>query len=158
MISVIDYYTTKFGELWDKSLSDLIEEAIQGVLKNTKLAKKQIDAIFFSNMLAGVLENNLHTQAKIAEILKVNIPIFRVEAACASGGVAFHLAKNYLESNSGKTVLVVGAEKMTDYSPEETTSALVSAASGEEQEAGLTFPGLYALMAQYYLKKFKYSE
>ena len=154
----MNYTKTSFGEVVNKSLSFWIEEAIKGVLKNTKLAKKQIDAIFFSNMLAGVLENNLHTQAKIAEILKVNIPIFRVEAACASGGVAFHLAKNYLESNSGKTVLVVGAEKMTDYSPEETTSALVSAASGEEQEAGLTFPGLYALMAQYYLKKFKYSE
>ena len=158
MISIIGYYTTQFGELWDKSLSDLIGEVINGVLQNVRLNKDQIDAIFFSNMLAGVLENNLHTQAKIAEILGVNIPIFRIEAACASGGVAFHLAKNYLESGSGKTVLVVGAEKMSDYSPEETTSALVSAASGEEQEAGLTFPGLYALMAQYYLEKYKYSE
>lgn len=158
MISLIGYYTTQFGELWDKSLSDLIEEAIIGVLKNSNLDKKQIDAIFFGNMLAGVLENNLHAPSKIAEILGVNIPIFRVEAACASGGVAFHLAKNYFESKQGKTVLVIGAEKMTDYSPEETTSALVSAASGEEQEAGLTFPGLYALMANYYLQKYKYAE
>src|SRR3990167_6244792 len=106
MVSLIGYYTTQFGELWDKSLSDLIEEAINGVLKNTRLDKKQIDAIFFGNMLAGVLENNLHTQSKIAEILGINIPIFRVEAACASGGVAFHLAKIYLESNPGKNVLV----------------------------------------------------
>ncbi len=158
MVSIIGYYTTQFGELWDKSLSDLIEEAIQGVLKNTGLEKQQIDAIFFANMLAGVLENNLHTPSKIAEILGVNIPIFRVEAACASGGVAFHLAKNYLESKPGKTILVVGAEKMTDYSPEETTSALASAASGEEQEAGLTFPGLYAMMANYYLQKYDYTE
>ena len=158
MVSIIDYYTTQFGELWDKSLSDLIEEAIDGVLKSSSLDKKQIDAIFFSNMLAGVLENNLHTPSKIAEILGVNIPIFRVEAACASGGVAFHLAKNYLVANPNKTVLVIGAEKMTDYSPEETTSALASAASGEEQEAGLTFPGLYAMMANYYLQKYKYTE
>lgn len=158
MISIVGYYTTQFGELWEKSLSDLIKEVINGLLISAKLDKKQIDAIFFSNMLAGVLENNLHTPSKIAEILKVNIPIFRVEAACASGGVAFHLAKTYLESGTGKTVLVVGAEKMTDYSPEEITSALASAASGEEQEAGLTFPGLYAMMAQFYLEKYKYSE
>ena len=158
MISIVDYYTTQFGELWDKSLSDLIEEAINGVLKNSGFGKNQIDAIFFGNMLAGVLENNLHTPSKIAEILGVKIPIFRVEAACASGGVAFHLAKTYLESGSGKTVLVVGAEKMTDYSPEELTSALASAASGEEQEAGLTFPGLYAMMANYYLQKYGYKE
>ena len=158
MVSIIGYYTTQFGELWEKSLSDLIEEAINGVLKNTGLDKREIDAIFFSNMLAGVLENNLHTPSKIAEILGVNIPIFRVEAACASGGVAFHLAKIYLESKSSKTVVVVGAEKMTDYSPEETTSALASAASGEEQEAGLTFPGLYAMMANYYLQKYLCTE
>ncbi len=158
MSSVIGYYTTAFGELWNKSLSDLIKEAIEGVLKNSKLDKREIDAIFFGNMLAGVLENNLHSPSKIAEMLDVNIPIFRVEAACASGGVAFHLAKNYLEAKSAKTVLVLGAEKMNDYSPEETTAGLATAASGEEQEAGLTFPGLYAMMARVYLEKYKYTE
>ena len=158
MIAITDYYTTKFGELWEKSLFDLVEEAVKGVLKNAKIEIGQIDAIFFGNMLAGVLENNLHSSAKIAEIFKINIPIYRVEAACASGGVAFNLAKNYLEANSNKTVLVLGAEKMTDYSPEETTESLAGAASGEEQEAGLTFPGLYGMMANYYLEKYHYSE
>ena len=158
MISVVSYYTTKFGELWDKSLFDLVEEAAVGALKNTGIGIGEIDAIFFANMLAGRLENNLHTSAKIAELFKVNIPVYRVEAACASGGVAFNLAKNYLEANPNKTVLVLGAEKMTDYSPEETTESLAGAASGEEQEAGLTFPGLYAMMANFYLKKYRYTE
>ena len=158
MISVIGYYTTKFGELWEKSLFDLVKEAINGVLKQTQIEKERIEAVFFANMLAGVLENNLHGPAKIAEILKVNVPIYRVEAACASGGVAFNLAKNYLEGNTGQTVLVIGAEKMTDYSPEEVSQALAGAASGEEQEAGLTFPGLYGMMAQYYLEKYHYQE
>ncbi|MEK7634245.1 MAG: thiolase domain-containing protein [Patescibacteria group bacterium] len=158
MNHLIGYHTTQFGELWDKSLFDLVEETISGVLKQTKLTNKQIDAVFFGNMLAGVLENNLHSTSKIAEILKVNIPIFRAEAACASGGAAFNLAKTYLEANSNKNVLVVGAEKMTDYSPEQTITALSAAASGEEQEAGLTFPGLYALMANFYLEKYHYTE
>src|SRR3989338_6935709 len=158
MNNLIGYYTTQFGELWDKSLFDLAEEAINGVLKATNLENKQIDAVFFGNMLAGVLENNLHSTSKIAEILKVNIPVFRAEAACASGGAAFNLAKTYLEANSNKNVLVIGAEKMTDYSPEEVITALSAAASGEEQEAGLTFSGLYALITNYYLEKYKYSE
>jgi len=34
----------------------------------------------------------------------------------------------------------------------------MSAASGEEQESGMTFPGLYALMARLYLKKYKYNK
>ncbi|MEK7096816.1 MAG: thiolase domain-containing protein [Patescibacteria group bacterium] len=158
MNHLIGYHTTQFGELWEKSLFDLVEEAINGVLKQTSLSNKQIDAVFFGNMLAGVLENNLHSPSKIAEILKINIPIFRAEAACASGGAAFNLAKTYLDSNSNKNALVIGAEKMTDYSPEEAITGLSSASSGEEQESGLTFPGLYGMMANYYLEKYHYAE
>ncbi len=158
MISVIGFYQTKFGELWEKSLFDLVEETISFILRENQLSIEEIDAIFFGNMLSGVLENNLHSAAKIAEIIKKNIPIFRIESACASGGVAFYLAKQYLEANSNKTVLVIGAEKMTDFSPEEITQALAGAASGDEQEVGLTFPGAYALMANFYLQKYHYSE
>jgi len=158
MSYIISFYQTKFGELWEKSLTSLIKEVIFGVLKEASLKIDQINAIFFANMMAGVLENNLHIASKISEIIGKNIPIFRVEAACASGGVAFHLATKYLSDNSKKTVLVLGAEKMTDYSPEETTAALAAAASGEEQEAGLTFPGLYGLMANFYLQKYHYNE
>lgn len=154
---IIGYHTTQFGELWDKSLFDLVEESIRGVLNNTQLELEDIDAIFFGNMLGGILENNLHSGAKIADIFNVTIPIFRVEGACASGGMAFHLANEYVKSGKGQTVLVIGAEKMTDVQPEVITQGLMSAASGEEQESGITFPGLYALMARVYLKKFGYS-
>jgi len=47
MINLIGYCTTQFGELWEKSLFDLAEEAIVGVLKQTNLTNKQIDAVFF---------------------------------------------------------------------------------------------------------------
>lgn len=153
---VIGYHTTQFGELWEKSLFDLVEETITGVLKNTHIDIKEIDAIFLSNMLGGLLENNLHAGAKIADIFGLHIPIFRTEAACASGGVAFHLANEYVKNQKRKTVLVVGAEKMTDVQPEIITQGLMSAASGEEQECGLTFPGLYALMARVYMHQFGY--
>ncbi|MCX7881179.1 MAG: thiolase domain-containing protein [Patescibacteria group bacterium] len=158
MIAVVGYYSTKFGELWERSLFDLTKEAVNEVLKQTALEIKEIDAIFFANMLAGVLENNLHSSAKLAEIFNINIPIFRVEAACASGGMAVFLANQYLKANTNKTVLVVGAEKMTDFSPEQVTYGLSAAASSQEQEAGLTFPGLYALMANFYLHKYHYNE
>lgn len=158
MNSIIGYYCTRFGELWESSLFDLVEEAIFGAIRNSEIDIKKIDAIFFGNMLAGILENNLHSSSRIAEIIGINIPITRVESACASGGVAFNLANQYIESGRGETVLAIGAEKMTDYSPEEVVKALSSAASGEEQEAGLTFPGVYGLMAQYYLSKYNYTE
>lgn len=156
--SVIGYYTTQFGELWDQSMFQMVEEAIHGALTATGLDAGQVDAIFYGNMLAGVLDNNLHAPAKIAEIIGHHIPVFRIESACASGGMAFHLANQYLLAGAAKTILVIGAEKMTDYSPEQTTTALAAAASGEEQEAGLTFPGLYAMMARSYMEEYNYTE
>jgi len=158
MVYVIGYQTTQFGELWNKTLFGLVEEAVADLLTNLKVDKEELKAIFFANMLGGVLENNLHSGAKIAEIFNLHIPIFRLEGACASGGLAFHSAHQYLNANPQSTVLVVGAEKMTDYSSEKITAALTSAASGEEQAAGVTFPGLYALLAQAYLHHYHYSE
>ena len=155
---IVDYYTTQFGELWEKSLFSLVKEAIAGVLKNSSIELEKIDAIFFGNMLGGILDNNVHAGAKIAEMFYISIPIFRVEGACASGGMAFHLAQGYVEAKKGKTVIVVGGEKMTDAAPEDITRGLMAAASGEEQESGVTFAGLYALMARIYLQKYGYNK
>lgn len=158
MNSIIGYYSTKFGELWDKSLDDLFLEASTGILKELQIDIKQIDVIFIGNMLGGVVERQLLLSAHVSELLDVNIPVYRTEAACASGGMAFHSAHEYLKSNPNKTALVLGAEKMTDIMASEITEALATAASYNEQSVGLTFPGVYALMAQVYLNTYGYSE
>lgn len=157
-LAIIGYHTTRFGELWERSLFNLAQEAIEEAIKNAGLEKEQIDAVFFGNMMAGIIENNVHATAKIAELLEMNIPVFRTEAACASGGMAFELAATYLKANPGKTALVLGAEKMTDVSVQDVTQALSAAASGEEQNVGLTFPGLYGILAQQYLQTYHYTE
>ena len=51
MISILGYYSTQFGELWERSLFDLVKESIDSLLKESKIEKKEIDAIFFSNMI-----------------------------------------------------------------------------------------------------------
>ena len=158
MNSIIGYYTTQFGELWEKSLIDLVKESVEGVLSSTGLEAGQIDAIYFGNMMGGIIENNLLFSARIAELLGVNIPIYRVEAACASGGMAFQMAHEYLKAHTNKTVLVIGAEKMTDITADEVTRGLSSASAEEEQLAGLTFPGLYGMIAQVYLGRYGYTE
>jgi acetyl-CoA C-acetyltransferase len=158
MNSIIAYHSTVFGELWERSLYDLVEEAINGVIKEAGIEKQEIDVIFYGNMLGGIIDNNLHATAKIAEIMGVHSPVYRLEAACASGGMAFQMGHTYLNSNPNKTVLVIGAEKMTDINNGKVAAALSAAASGEEQAAGLTFPGLYGMMARYYLDKYGYNE
>ncbi|MDZ7586256.1 MAG: thiolase domain-containing protein [Patescibacteria group bacterium] len=156
MIGIKGVYQTKFGELWDKSLTDLILEAGEGAIKNAQIDRKKIDLVLVANMLGGVLEGQNHLGALAGEILGLkNIPALRVEAACASGGAAINQAVIAIKAKEVKNVLVIGAEKMTDKNNGEIALALMGAASEAERLAGLTFVGLYALMARVYFEKFK---
>lgn len=153
-ITVAGIGLTKFGELWDKSLLDLAIEAGQEALGDANLKPEAIDAVFVSNMLHGKLDGQDHLGAVVATALGLSGAATRVEAACASGGIAIHLACQALLSGLYKHVLVLGVEKMTDASNAEISRALMGAGAEEEQTAGLTFPALYALMAQAHMQEY----
>ena len=153
-IKVLGTGLTKFGELWDKSLFDLAQEAALEAIGDSHLAVNQIEAVFVANMLSGKLSGQDHLGAVVASNLGLSGASFRIEAACASGGLAVHLAIQSLLSGPYKKVLVVGVEKMTDSPASEITSALMGAGSQTERLAGLTFPGLYALMAKAHMQKY----
>lgn len=158
-VSILGAYTTKFGELWERSLTDLISEAGKAAIADAGLSKKQIDAVFVGNMLSGVLHNQEHLGALVTSVLGLgNCPAVKVEGACASGGLAVHNGYLAIQSGQYDNALVLGVEKMSDYKPEEVTYALMAAASEEEREAGLTFPGLYALLANAYFQKYQITE
>lgn len=145
---------TKFGELWDKTLFDLAADAAMEAINDSRLSINNLEATFVGNMIYGKLAGQDHLGAAIATHLGIKGAGFRVEGACASGGLAVHLAIQALLSGQYQNVLVVGVEKMTDASISEVTSALMGAGSEAERRAGLTFPGLYALMAKAHMNKF----
>jgi len=147
-------YQTKFGELWDKSLEDLIIEAGEGAMKNAGVKGKDIDLVVVGNKLGGRMSGQDHLGCLGGELLNIDQGI-RVEAACASGGVAVHQGVQAIISGKYKKVLVIGVEKMTDKKNGEITEALMGAASEDERLSGLNFAGLYALMARKYMDKFK---
>lgn len=145
---------TKFGELWNENLISLSSEALEGAVKSAQIDKNDVEAIFTGNMLSGILDGQEHLGPLITETGRFrNIPAFHLEAACASGGLALHEAIISVLSGRYHTVAVLGVEKMTDYKPEVVSGALMGAASEEERRIGLTFPGLYAIMARAYMKK-----
>lgn len=152
-IKVLGQAITQFGELWQKSLSDLLNEAIIGALKNANLEAKDIDAIFVANMSAGMSENQVHLGALASQILGQNKPAMRIEGACASGSLALLAGEYSLLAGQYKTVLVVGVEKMTDIDSALTTKYLAGAAH-YSLEYGSTFPGLYGLLAQAHMQKY----
>lgn len=153
-IKVAGVGITKFGELWDKSLLDLALEASVEAIKDSGLDKKEIDAVFVGNMLIGKIAGQDHLGPVVASSLGLNCASFRIEGACASGGLAVHLAIQGILANTYKNVLVVGAEKMSDAPTDQITWALMGASSSKERKAGLTFPALYALMAQAHIQKY----
>jgi acetyl-CoA C-acetyltransferase len=157
-INVLGVGTTKFGELWNVSPRVLAHDAMTQALTDAKKKASQIDALFVGNMLADFLGNQANIGSLFAEVLGVAIPAFHIEAACASGGVALHNAINSILSGQYKTVMVLGVEKMTDCQPDEITSGLMAAGSDEERLSGVTFPGIYALMARAYMDEYEVSE
>lgn len=146
--------STKFGELWDVSPRALAREAFQKAIKTSAVGVRKIEALFIGNMLSGMLGGQEHLGAFYAEELGISGAAFKIEGACASGGLAFHNAVNAVLSGQYETVAAIGVEKMTDYKPEFTSRALMGAGSDEERNSGITFPGLYAIMARAYMEKY----
>ena len=132
-VAVLSAYQTEFGELWNKSLEDLFAEAAFQVINQAGIGKEQIGIAFVGNKLS----DQNHLSSLLSQILEIDIPIVRTEAACASGGVAVSQACSAIESGQYEVALVVGVEKMTDLSAGVISAGLMSAASFEERKSGL---------------------
>ncbi len=146
--------TTKFGELWAASPRRLAGDAVTRALADARLLPSRVQALFVGNMLSGMLGNQEHLGAFFAEELGLDAAAFKIEGACASGGLALHNAVNSVLSGQYETVIALGVEKMTDHKPEDVAFALMGAGSDEERQAGATFPGLYAMLARAHMKEF----
>jgi acetyl-CoA C-acetyltransferase len=149
---------TKFGELWDSSPRALAREATAAALGDAGIEAGDVDALFVGNMLAGLLGNQQHAGALFAEELGISGAAMTVEGACASGGLAIHAAVQSLLAGSYRRVLVLGIEKMTDHRPEHVATALTAAGTSDERLAGITFPGLYAMLARAHMASYGTTE
>lgn len=89
----------------------------------------------------------------------VPVAATRTEAACASSGVALRTAIQAVLSGLSDIVMVGGVEKMTHRSTAEVTEYLAMASDYPfEQWNGITFPGLYALMATAHMHEYGTTE
>ena len=153
-VAVIGVGMTKWGELWEKSLRQNFVETALLALEDAGVSK--IDSMYVGSMSPGLFIGQEHIASLLADYLgKTPLPATRVESACASGGLA--LRQGYIEVASGLSdiVLVGGVEKMTDVNGNEATYALGTAADQEyEGFHGITFPGLYALIARAHMEKY----
>lgn len=147
-VAVIGVGMTKWGELWGKSLRDIFVET--ALLAIDDAGVDHIDSMYIGCMSSGLFVAQEHLASLLADHLGVTpIPATRVESACASGGLALRMGFIEVASGINEVVLVSGVEKMTDVSGEGATYALATAADQEyEAYHGITFPGLYAMIAK----------
>lgn len=147
-VAVIGIGMTKWGELWDKALRDIFTET--ALLAIDDAGVDHIDSMYVGCMSSGLFVGQEHLASQLADYLGMGpIPAARVETACASGGLAVKLGFIDVASGLSDIVLVSGVEKMTDVGGDQATYALSTAADQEyEGYHGITFPGLYAMMAR----------
>jgi acetyl-CoA C-acetyltransferase len=145
---------TKWGELWDKSLRDIFVETALLALEDAGIEK--IDSMHIGSMSSGLFVGQEHIASMLADYLgQAPVPATRVETACASGGLALRLGYMEVASGMSDVVLAGGVEKMTDVDGSAATYALGTAADQEyEGYHGITFPGLYALIAVAHMEKY----
>lgn len=154
-IGIIGVGATKFGELWRYGIKDLLAESQLLALEDAGLSEKDINMIVTGNMCSSTFSGQSHLGSMASEILNINVPSIRVEAACASGSVAIRQGIHAINSGEAEIVMVNGVEKMTDVQTRQATTGLMGAGDEEwEGTQGLTFCGLYAMMARAYMHKY----
>ncbi|MCK5076231.1 MAG: thiolase domain-containing protein, partial [Calditrichia bacterium] len=153
-VAIIGVGMNKWGELWDKSINDIFVEAALQAIDDAGV--DHIDAMYVGCMSSGLFAGQEHIASLMSDYLGMGpIPASRVESACASGGLAVKSAILDVMSGMHDIVLAGGVEKMTDVSGDQATFALATAADQEyEVYQGVTFPGLYALIANAHMHEF----
>lgn len=153
-VAVIGVGMTKWGELWEKSLRTIFVETALLALDDAGVDR--IESMYVGSMSSGIFVGQEHIASMLADYLgQAPVPSTRVETACASGGLALRLGFMEVASGMSDVVLVSGIEKMTDVNGYEATYALGTAADQEyEGYHGITFPGLYALIARAHMEKY----
>lgn len=152
-VAVIGVGMNRWGELWEKSHRQIWTEAAIEAVADAGIDR--VDAMYVGCMSGGLFMGQEHLGAMLADQLGMGpIPGVRVESACASGGLAFRQAWLAVASGLHDAVLATGLEKMTDVDGGAATYALSTAADQEyECYHGLTFPGLYAMMARVHMHR-----
>jgi len=161
LASIVSAGQSKFGKLEGLYAREIFAQAVKEAYERCPRLdpKRDIKALFIGHM-GESFEHQGHTSAAVADWAGLlHIPATRVEVACSSSGVALRTAIYAIASGLCDVVMVGGVEKMTHRDTSEVTEFLAMASDFPfEQWHGLTFPGLFALMATAHMHKYGTTE
>jgi len=151
---MIGWGHTRFGKL-DLSLEGMIVAAAAEALHDAGIGGDFVDGVFLGQYNNGLVGDGFCSSMVLAADPALRFkPATRLENACASGSAAMSAAMDAIASGRMDCALVVGAEKMTGVDGDAVTRALGSAAY-QAEEAGLSFPAIFARFAKAYGAKYQ---
>ncbi|MCY3410285.1 MAG: thiolase domain-containing protein [Candidatus Heimdallarchaeota archaeon] len=155
-VGIVGVGMTKFGVLGRVTSRELITSSAKEALEMAGIKRDEVDAIYNGILSPDIFEHQMHSGPGIPDYLGLkNTPSTRVEAACASGGLAVMQGIIAVSSGIYDTVLANGAEKMTNLPTSHVTEALAMCADNEyEVSLGITFPGAFAMIARAHEKEY----
>jgi len=161
LVSIVSAGMSKFGRMEGVYARELFAEAAQEAFERCPNLdpKKDIKALFVGHM-GEFYEHQGHTGPTLADWAGLTpAAAVRTEGACASSGVAMRLGIMAVLSHMYDVVMVGGVEKMTHRSTADATESLAMASDYPiEQFNGMTFPGLFALMATAHIHRYGTTE
>jgi acetyl-CoA C-acetyltransferase len=153
-VAVLGVGVTKFGK-HDRTSAELFAEAAREALADADLGPAEVQALYYGNVVGGETEKQLHMGPQAASVLGIpHVPTTRFETACASSHAAFRHAVMEVAAGVSDVVLVGGAERVLNVPTDEATEYFAYASDAMwEQTVGLTFPGVFALIARAHMAR-----
>ena len=150
-VSIVGSGHTQFGRL-QENLEELIVAATREAVEASGIDPNDIDAVFLGHFNSGMVTDGFASSLIHQAYPQLRFkPGMRAENACASGSAAIHAGMNMIRAGQARSVLVVGAEKMTSRSTKEVTQALAGAGyQNDPAEASLSFPQVFGVAARGY--------
>jgi len=152
-VAIIGMGCTKFGELWDKSVNDLIIDATFEACEDAGVELKDVEAAWLGTVFSG------HTALSLSPPLKLQyIPVTRVENMCATGTEALRAAAYAVAAGACDIALAVGVEKLKDtgwtgVQPTNVVGRSTMGTTGTEME--LSPPAMFSFLAQKYFDHYQ---
>ena len=155
-VAILGVAMTRFG-ISEKTNLEMFTEAGLEAIQKSKLEPKDMEALFFGNCLGAFEEGQLH-MAPFAHSelgLPVSAPATRFESACATATVAIRHAALLVAAGVYDIVIAGGTERATTMGTSLATRTFAMASQAQhESTAGITFPGVFAMAAHMYAKKY----
>jgi acetyl-CoA C-acetyltransferase len=158
-VAIIGVGVTKFGR-HDITSAELFAQAAADALADAELAPTAIQALYYGNVTGGEAERQLHMSPLAASVLGLPpVPTTRFENACATSHAAFRHAVMEVGAGVSDVVMVGGAERILHVPTEDATQFFAYCSDATlEQPLGLTFPGVFALIARAHMAKYGTTE